>query len=396
MRRGLLLAFLGLAYLGFLFALAEGSARVFWAIRWRVPVLHTSQAQLGFYPELASIDRFVPRHDDATFDVLLLSGSALDPHFAPIELQLKERLTQATHRPVRVHNAAVPGHTTLDSLYKYRKLARAGFELVAVYHGLNELRANNAPPELFRDDYSHYGWYELVRDVVDEGALYPFAAPYTVRFGFRRVLARLGLRHYVPTERPRADWMVHGREIRSLGPFRRNLEAIVALAKQRGERALLMTYASHIPPDYSEERFAARSLDYLLYLSPVELWGEVGNIRAGLAAHNAAVREIVASDPSVEFVDIAAAIPDEGRFYNDVCHLTLAGSERFVEALLPAVLRVMREEPAPPGTARPARGRRRPRGRQPGEGAASRSRRPASTWAASRSRPSSVKWIGST
>src|SRR5678816_2039441 len=149
--------------------------------------------------------------------------------------------------------------------YKYRQLAPAGVELVMVYHGLNELRANNVPPGSFRDDYSHYAWYELVGDVVDRNALYPFATPYSVRFVFRRLLARLGMRDYVPVERPRPEWMAHGREVRTREPFRRNLEAIVALARSRGERVMLLSYASHIPSDYSETRFTARELDYVLY-----------------------------------------------------------------------------------------------------------------------------------
>ena len=110
----------------------------------------------------------------------------------------------------------------------------------------------------------------------------------------------------------------YGREVRTREPFRRNLEALAALAHDRGERVLLTTYASYIPPDYSEEKFAARELDYVLYTAPIALWGEVENIRSGLAAHNAVVREIVASDPSLEFTDIEAAIPDEGRYYDDV------------------------------------------------------------------------------
>ena len=343
---------LALAYVLFLFALGEVAARAFWAIRWGVPFFDPGRANEVFYPETRFSVGSPPSHDDANFDVLLLSGSALNAHFSPIGQLLAERLTLASGRPVRIHNFAMPGHTTLDSLYKYRKLAPAGVELVAVYHGLNELRANNVPPESFRDDYSHYGWYELVRDVVDGDALHPFALPYTVRFAFRRVLARLGLRDYVPIERPNPEWLAFGREIRTREPFRRNLAAIVELARSRGERVVLMTYASHIPPGYSDAKFAARELDYVLYTAPIGLWGDVENVRAGLAAHNAVVRELAASQPDLELVDIEAAIPDEGRFYDDVCHLTVPGAEKFVDALLPVALRVMRGEQAAttPGT----------------------------------------------
>ncbi len=338
---------LALAYLLFLFGLFEASARAFWAIRWDVPFLHPSRAATAFYPEIAPLLSPPSREDAASFDVLLLGGSALNANFGPIGQLLAERLTQASGRRVQVHNLAMPGHTTLDSLYKYRQLGQADFDLVAVYHGINELRANNVPPEAFRSDYSHYGWYELVRDVVDQDALYPVATPYSVIFAARRMLARIGLRAYVPIERPRPEWVAYGREVRSAEPFRANLTAIAELARSRGERLVLMTYASHIPPDYSEEKFAAHALDYVLHTAPIALWGDVENIRVGLAAHNAVVRELVASDRQLEFADIAAAIPDEGRYYDDVCHFTVPGAERFVETLLPAALRVLQGEARP-------------------------------------------------
>jgi hypothetical protein len=241
----------------------------------------------------------------------------------------------------------MPGHTSLDSLYKYRQLAPAGVELVVVYHGINELRANNVPPESFRADYSHYGWYELVRDVVDGQALYPLATPYSMRFVVRRLIAKLGLRDYVPVERPRPEWVGYGHDVRSREPFRNNLAAIVELARSRGERVVLMSYASYIPPGYSDAKFLARELDYVLYTAPIGLWGDVENVRAGLAAHNAVIHELVASNPDLEYADIAGAIPDEGRYYNDVCHFSVDGAEPFVQALLPAALRAMRGEPRP-------------------------------------------------
>jgi hypothetical protein len=35
------------------------------------------------------------------------------------------------------------------------------------------------------------------------------------------------------------------------------------------------------------------------------------------------------------FADIERAIPGGGAYFNDVCHLTTAGSDRFAEALTP-------------------------------------------------------------
>ena len=52
-------------------------------------------------------------------------------------------------------------HTTLDSYLKHKALHNKTFDVVVIYHGINEVRANNSPPEIFKPDYSHYAWYEL-------------------------------------------------------------------------------------------------------------------------------------------------------------------------------------------------------------------------------------------
>ena len=67
-------------------------------------------------------------------------------------------------------------HTSRDSWLKYAALGEARFELVVFYDGIVERlrgtqdqgeimkkkkdetkrRANNAPPDIFREDYAHY------------------------------------------------------------------------------------------------------------------------------------------------------------------------------------------------------------------------------------------------
>ena len=93
-----------------------------------------------------------------------------------------------------MHELGVPGHTSLDSYYKYRSLSAARFDLVFIYDGFNEVRANNAPPEVFRDDYSHYGYYVLLRDIIDRHKLWPLTTPYTIQFIIKRGLAKMAAR----------------------------------------------------------------------------------------------------------------------------------------------------------------------------------------------------------
>ena len=67
------------------------------------------------------------------------------------------------------------------------------------------------------------------------------------------------------------------------------------------------------------------------------------SVSAGVVAHNTVIRELQAARQT-PFVDQAALIPHERRLFNDICHLTVAGSELFVDNMMDA----LREVIAPP------------------------------------------------
>jgi hypothetical protein len=104
-----------------------------------------------------------------------------------------------------------------------------------------------------------------------------------------------------------------------------------------------VTFALHVPPDYSLDAFRRRALDYLLFYSPIELWGERDHVVAAVAAHNAALRRLAASRPGVSLVDADALMPRSARTFNDVCHLTSEGSAEFARHLVPALLALLPE-----------------------------------------------------
>jgi hypothetical protein len=159
-----------------------------------------------YYPELAALEHPpVP----GSPRVLLLGGSALHPDWGPAAARLGEALSRLAGRPVELVNAAVPSHGTLDSLHKYQ-LAGAGprFDLVLVYHGINELRANNVPARVWRDDYSHYAWYDEInyyfrhRAWSRVGLVTPFYLKYLMINARRKVPWATP---YVPQHTPRPE-----------------------------------------------------------------------------------------------------------------------------------------------------------------------------------------------
>jgi len=316
---------------------AEIAARAFWSVS-GVPLLHPGLVLYAFYPELRAVDTARPGHGDGRFDVLMLGESVLHRDWGAIEQALAEQLAFDGHHDLRMFNLAKPAQNSRDSLLKYAALADARFDLVIVYDGINETRANNAPPDIFRDDYSHYFWYETVNAMAPYHKTASFALPYTLRFLTIRARQLVANRRYIAMERVRNDWAQYGRDIRSAAAFRTNMRTIVETAARRGDRMLLMTVATYKPGDYSLDAFKAKQLSYGLHLTAFEIWGRPDNVLAAVAAHNAIVRDLAATHPEALFVDQAKLMAGTARFFNDPCHLTVAGSLQFVANMRGALL----------------------------------------------------------
>jgi hypothetical protein len=319
-----------------LLVLVELTCRLAWRIS-GVSFLHApNRIHHFFYPELEAAEEAPDTRADGTYDVLVLGGSVLQ--YGDVGAQLARALEEAYPVPVRVYSLAREAHTSLDSFYKYRHLADRRFDLVLFYHGINEARANNCPGEMFRDDYSHWGWYRLVADY-ENGGERLLVLPYTLNFACTKIGGKTGLLKFVPKHRPGEEWTRYGATIRTGKTFLANLGRIRELAVARGDPLLVMTFATHVVEGYTLERFLAGELDYAGRTMPIELWGEPEHVLRAIAAHNRGVRTI-AAQPGVYLVDQEAEMPRGRRCFTDVCHFTAEGQRAFVANLVKGIARL--------------------------------------------------------
>jgi hypothetical protein len=258
----------------------------------------------------------------------------LHKDWSSVEMELREQLAYLGQRNVRVFNLAVPAHTSRDSLLKYAALGEARFDLVIFYHGINESRANNAPPEIFREDYGHYSWYENVNALAPYHGTAVFALPYTLRYLTNNIRHILQKNQYISTYSVPKQWIQYGQTSRSAASLQHNLSALLELAEKRGDQILLMTFATYSPENYSRHAFDQKQLGYGLHRSPIEWWGQREHVLATVAVHNEIVRRTAAQHKNVLFVDQASLMEGNARYFNDVCHLTALGSTKFVENLV--------------------------------------------------------------
>lgn len=325
------IAFL-LIFLAFGCGTLELGLRWLWSARYETSFSKPDYL-FAFYPELKFPASQSTRRGDKPFDVLVLGGSVLHHGTAHVDERLRELLTMNMRREIRIYNVAMPGHTSLDSLIKYRELAGQHFDLVIFYHAINEARANNCPPEVFQDDYSHYAWYDRVHDAQSHPANSWWVTPSSLRFLWMASKQSLFPDRYVPQHRPKAEWTEYGADIKTAKPFERNLRGILELAREKEEPVLLMTFAYHLPARYSYARFHSRQLDYAAPLHSVDIWGEPKNVVSTIEAHNNIVVKL-SQEFDTPLVDQKALIPTKGENFNDICHLTHEGTRVFVGNIL--------------------------------------------------------------
>jgi hypothetical protein len=311
----------------------EFAARWYW---WHEHGLHPIAPDLltAFYPELLEVGP--SKSDDDRFDVLLLGGSVLSYASGAIEQRFAREFGADQ---VVVHNLAVSSHASRDSLFKYEWLGGRRYDLVVFYHAINEVRANNVPAELYDDRYGHYSWYGSVNALVDHRERDWLIFPFTVRNLLLLASEEAGFRTVVPQHSPRKSWRKHGGNIKTEAAFRNNLGKIIALARDRDEPFVLMSFAVFVPHDYTKRRFKHRELEYAEMETdghPIEIWGSPENVMAGVAAHNRIIRDVAASDSRLIYADQAALIPKEGQYFGDVCHLSPSGRALFADNLVSA------------------------------------------------------------
>ena len=240
----------------------------------------------SFYPELAKVRGREIVAGDGVLDVLVLGGSVPNPRWSSVEPALAEVLTRLSRQRVWIHNLATEGHTSRDSLTKYEELGATPFDLVLLYHGINESRTNNVPPDMFDAGYRHYRWYRDIERVRESASLDWVALPYAVS----RLVDRVRGGSVLPPFEPPEEWLDHGATIASAAPFRANYEAILALARERGQPVVTATFATWFAPGYTREAFSARELAYSRHRTPLHRWGRPENVRSAVEAHNAELR----------------------------------------------------------------------------------------------------------
>ena len=310
-----------------------------------VPVVDVELNSMG----LAGDEIAPVRDKGAPIRVLTLGGSTM--FLRNMTQRIKDHLTNGhPDHAFEVLGAAFPTHDSRQSVIKYDHLRKKlRFDYVIVYHGINDLWSNNVPRKDFQDDYSHVGPFHKRTWLLDRSLLARHI--YKAYWYGKRDLWRASGRVFHE---------INGAQFASARALAANLDTIVGQVREDGAVPILMTFAWHIPKDYSLDAFISNRLGYSSDKVPpdccdVGVWGPLDFVATGLAKHNAAIRE-VARIREVVMIDQEALLSTDVQHFQDVCHFSENGADKFARTVAETIRQLSERPQNAPVTAHQSRG----------------------------------------
>ncbi|MFC1479840.1 hypothetical protein ACFL5Y_00105 [Candidatus Omnitrophota bacterium] len=314
----------------FFYLALEITARIYYSTSRGISFFSTPKDQMVmWYPNLKELYKY--NYTEEQFNILLLGGSALTDDWGNIPSEIKKSFEPIVGKQVHLVNLAAAATNTRDSLFKYLETIDKKFDLVIVYHGINENRANNVPRSLWKDDYSHFSWYNEVNFYQNHSMLKKTFSlvPYFVKHLLVQIQREIiSPDKFISPHSPRPEWVKYGKETKTATSYKRNLERIIEISKDKKEPLVIITFCYFDPRSKDVDKSSA-------YYDFTKIWGDLDNVVRGINVHNGVIRQIQNQKISnVICVDLQSKFPQEKKLFRDICHLTEEGSALFVGNLI--------------------------------------------------------------
>jgi lysophospholipase L1-like esterase len=255
----------------------------------------------------ASVYRIVVLGGSSTYDVRIEDNA--DIFTAQLEKQLHEKYG---YQNVQVINAGVPGYNSWELLANLEfRVLDLDPDLVIIYEGVNDVHARMVEPSVYRgDDLGRRQAWQAPRV-----ALWEHSALLRILSRTMNASRQVGIDDFVssptylswPFDYRLLEDNVDPVEILKENPpvyFQRNLENMVAVAKEHKVKIMFSTWAySPYLKDYASETY----------------------YQLGFKENNAVVKA-VATDQHIPLFDFAAVMPQDTKYWADGRHSSEAGA----------------------------------------------------------------------
>jgi hypothetical protein len=290
----------------------------------------------GFYTSVSDVIQKDIKNNDDTKDILILGGSVISTPWSHMEVRLDTILKNryGKDKKLAIYNVAGAGHSSLDNLIKYQLLERKHFDLVIYYEAINENRANCIPKEFFKEDYTHLKWYRDIQTILSHPEINYTVLPYVFHLTAHKIKDILTHRYFASFEKVEPGFMDFGSQIKTAKSYEKNLSRIIDLAEKKGEKLILMKYASFFPKGIalSGEEMDKKHFAGCYYACSVSIWGKAGNVEKGITVHNQ-ILENLARKRHTYYLDMQAEMPQNPAFFCDICHVSEPGARHFANRL---------------------------------------------------------------
>ena len=273
----------------------------------------TSHNSLGYRS-----DEFPLEKPDGVFRIVALGGSStydvsIEDNDKTFTAQLEKLLhDDYGYQNVQVINAGVPGYNSWEILVNLEfRVLDLDPDLVIIYEGTNDVHARLVEPYAYRgDDFGRRRAWQP-----PSVALWERSALFRILSRAMNITRQVSVEDFVsaptymswPFESRLNEKNLDPAEILEENPpiyFRRNLENMIAIAKEQEVQILFSTWA-HSPNlnDYASE----------------------GYYQQGFQENNDVVKEVAVSD-DIPLFDFAAVMPQDAMYWADGRHVNEAGA----------------------------------------------------------------------
>ncbi len=290
------------------------------------------------YPKLIKTSESTIPADNHEIDILLLGGSVIHKSFGNIEAKLRNQLQAVYKCNINIDNLAYPGHTSLDSRNKYRYIENHKYDLIFIYHGINEFRFNNCPKSVFKNDYSHIEFYNLINYRILKMSAYS-VIPYMlnhINVAFQKLILKKDL---LPNNYINQNWIQYGGEVKTLKPFQENYRYIIKKALENKSRILISSFGYYASGEDAIDSLKVLNAPHEKIRIPSSIWGKKKDIVNGIEAHNKIIKELSNqyNGDYLNYIDLESQLIKDNDHFVDMCHLTESAAYQFVELIMPEV-----------------------------------------------------------
>lgn len=309
----------------------EGAIRYFHSSKHEMTFTYDIEEEI--YRSLSIIKK---EYNEQDINILLLGGSVLD------DIVPRFRETYQENKKIKIYDMAAAAHSTRDSKLKLEYLTRKGFKFdhIIFYHGVNDARANNVPPEMFKENYDHYFFYSQINPAFNlenkvlrlflKSAIFIKAYQSFFYYVFKDDEGR-----FVPAHNPREKWLRYGHDLKSVKSFSENLSSIIKNATSTDSKLIIPRFATFLPENYDQLKHKNNQLGYAQidgsskYFLIVDAWGKFKNVKKAVHEHNKIIKNF--SD-RFQYID-TTSFDENGKLFVDPCHFSSDGINLFVSSL---------------------------------------------------------------